>query len=250
TSCRKPAWRPRVWPRIRGWASGPRAAHKQASTSTAFLQTKDTPDDEAVRADHVVIIRRFCASRGSRGIFAAANRSPPPLLLGFPLHRGAAQPVSPRAMSLLEVAAMRPVRAAWLSRPTAHTPPRSAASFSYPPHLSFGRRGCEFPPRDGASVLTACGKSIGLRYAVRTLLGHSGDMFLKLLTDAGRGHADLARIGLRVDDELGNRLGRNRRVNHQDGGTSEDARDRRNVADEIEIELVVERRVGRVHRTA
>src|SRR5262249_7249994 len=94
TSCRKPAWRPRVWPRIRGWASGPRAAHKPASTSTAFLQAKDTPDDEAVRADHVVIIRRFCASRGSRGIFAAANRSPPPLLLGFPLHRGAAQPVS------------------------------------------------------------------------------------------------------------------------------------------------------------
>src|SRR5262249_18463042 len=107
-SCRKPAWRPRVWPRIRGWASGPRAAHKPASTSTAFLQAKDPPDDEAVRADHVVIIRRFCASRGSRGIFAAANRSPPPLLLGFPLHRGAAQPVSPRAMSLLEVAAMRP----------------------------------------------------------------------------------------------------------------------------------------------
>src|SRR5262249_30641977 len=38
-------------------------------------------------------------------------------------------------------------------------------------------------------------------------------------------------------------------VHQHDVGTSEDARDRRDVADEIEIELVVERRVGRVERT-
>ena len=38
-------------------------------------------------------------------------------------------------------------------------------------------------------------------------------------------------------------------MHHHDDGTSEDARDRRNVADEIEIEFVVERRVGRMCRS-
>ena len=36
---------------------------------------------------------------------------------------------------------------------------------------------------------------------------------------------------------------------HHDKGAADDARDRRDVADEIEIELVVERRVDRVRRT-
>jgi hypothetical protein len=39
------------------------------------------------------------------------------------------------------------------------------------------------------------------------------------------------------------------RVHHYDEGTAEDARNGRNVADEIEIEFVVERRVGRLRRT-
>ena len=61
-----------------------------------------------------------------------------------------------------------------------------------------------------------------------------------------RRHVDLARIGLGIGDELGNRLGRNRWIHHHDMGRADDARDRRDVADEIEIELVVERRVDRV----
>ena len=65
---------------------------------------------------------------------------------------------------------------------------------------------------------------------------------------AGRRHVDLARIGLGVGDELGNRLGRNRWIHHHDVGHADDARDRRDVADEIEIELVVERRIDRVRR--
>ena len=64
--------------------------------------------------------------------------------------------------------------------------------------------------------------------------------------DAGRRHVDLARIGLGIGDELGNGLGRNRWIHHHDIGHADDARDRRDVADEIEIELVVERRVDRV----
>src|SRR5262245_6676156 len=64
-----------------------------------------------------------------------------------------------------------------------------------------------------------------------------------------RAKINSAWIGLGVGDEIGNRLGRNRRVHHYDIGTSDDARDRRNVSDEIEIELVVDRRVGRVRST-
>src|SRR5262245_44663448 len=67
--------------------------------------------------------------------------------------------------------------------------------------------------------------------------------------DAGRRHIDFAGIGLGVGDEVGNRLGRNRRVHHYDEGTSKDARYGLNVANEIEIEFVVERRVGRLRRT-
>jgi len=73
------------------------------------------------------------------------------------------------------------------------------------------------------------------------LAGHMGHG-----ADARRRHVDFAGSGLGVGDELGNRAGRNRRVHHHNVGTSEDARDRRDVADEIEVELIVERRVGRV----
>ena len=60
---------------------------------------------------------------------------------------------------------------------------------------------------------------------------------------------DLAGIGLGIGDELGNRLGRKRWIHHHDVRRAHDACDRRDVADEIEIELVVERRVDRVRRT-
>ena len=65
---------------------------------------------------------------------------------------------------------------------------------------------------------------------------------------APRGKIDLARIGLGVGNKLGNRLGRKRWIYHHDGGLAANARDRRDVANEIEIELVVERRVDRVRR--
>src|SRR5262249_30102557 len=52
--------------------------------------------------------------------------------------------------------------------------------------------------------------------------------------DAGRRHSELVGIGLGVSDELGNRLGRNRWVHHHGETALGDARDRRDVADEIE----------------
>jgi putative ABC transport system substrate-binding protein len=66
---------------------------------------------------------------------------------------------------------------------------------------------------------------------------------------AARRHIDLARIGLGVRDELGNRLGRDRWMDGHDKRLADDGCDRRDVADEIEIEFVVERRVDRVEAT-
>src|SRR5262249_40647554 len=64
-----------------------------------------------------------------------------------------------------------------------------------------------------------------------------------------RCHVELARMGLGVGDELGNRLGRDRWIHYQDLGCADDGRDRRDVADEVEIDLVVERGVDRVVTT-
>ena len=64
---------------------------------------------------------------------------------------------------------------------------------------------------------------------------------------AGRRHVDLARIGLGVGDELRNRFYWNRWIHQHYEWLANDARDRRDVADEIETEFVVERRVDRVH---
>ncbi len=63
---------------------------------------------------------------------------------------------------------------------------------------------------------------------------------------AGRSHVDFARIGLGIGDELGDRLGRNRWMHQDDHRDADDAGDRGDVADEVEIELVVERRIDRI----
>src|SRR5262249_19864222 len=67
-------------------------------------------------------------------------------------------------------------------------------------------------------------------------------------SDAGRSQINLARIGLGISDKLGDRLGWNRWIHHHDGGHATDASDRCDIADEIEIEFVVERRIDRVRR--
>src|SRR5438876_10745577 len=60
---------------------------------------------------------------------------------------------------------------------------------------------------------------------------------------------DFARIGLGVSDELRNRLCRKGRIYRHDEGHAHDARDRSDVADEIEIEMLIEGCVDRVRRT-
>src|SRR5262245_9781543 len=56
-------------------------------------------------------------------------------------------------------------------------------------------------------------------------------------------------MGLRIADELGHGLWRERRIDLQDEGVADDARDRGDVADQIEIELLVECSVDGVHRS-
>jgi hypothetical protein len=56
------------------------------------------------------------------------------------------------------------------------------------------------------------------------------------------------RIGFHVADELRDGLRRKRRVHLHDKGKADDTRDRRDVADKVEIELVVERGVDRIRR--
>ena len=63
---------------------------------------------------------------------------------------------------------------------------------------------------------------------------------------AARGHVDLAGIGLGVGDELGNGFGRQRRRHHHEERRVGNARDRREIADEIEAEVAVERGVEHV----
>src|SRR5215475_12488819 len=68
---------------------------------------------------------------------------------------------------------------------------------------------------------------------------------------AGRRHVDLSRISVGIGDEFGQGLGWNRRINHDHEGCSEDANDRSDVANEIEIKLLIQRRVncrGRVEQ--
>jgi len=60
---------------------------------------------------------------------------------------------------------------------------------------------------------------------------------------------DGARISFGVGNELGNRLGRKGWIYHHDVGLAANARDRRDVADEIIVELVVKSRVDRVRLT-
>jgi hypothetical protein len=55
-------------------------------------------------------------------------------------------------------------------------------------------------------------------------------------------------ISLGISDELGDRLGRNRLMHHHDVGHDNDAGDRRDVANEIETKLFVQRSIDCVGR--
>src|SRR5215831_13336726 len=62
---------------------------------------------------------------------------------------------------------------------------------------------------------------------------------------AARAHVDPTGVGLSIGDEIGNGRNRKLRVHLHDMGHSHDARDRRNVSDEVVVEFVKQRRVDR-----
>jgi hypothetical protein len=67
--------------------------------------------------------------------------------------------------------------------------------------------------------------------------------------DTTRRHVDLAGIGLNVRQEFGKRLCGERRMHDEDADPSMSARDRYDVADNVEAKLVVERDVPAVGRS-
>src|SRR5262245_27412206 len=68
-------------------------------------------------------------------------------------------------------------------------------------------------------------------------------------SNGARRDVDLAEISLGISDELGDRLGRNRWMHQHDVGHDNDAGDRRDIADETEIKLFVERSIDGVYRS-
>src|SRR5262249_32925484 len=67
--------------------------------------------------------------------------------------------------------------------------------------------------------------------------------------NTGRTKSNSAGIGLGIGDELRNRLSRDCWIYRHDHWCADDARHRRNIADEIVAEFVVERRIDRVETT-
>jgi hypothetical protein len=96
------------------------------------------------------------------------------------------------------------------------------------------------------------GPAAGVRHVDHVDTGHELEQLaghVRRAAGAGHGHPDLARIGLRIGDELRNGLGPHRRVHHHDERLAGDAGDRRDVAQQVETEILEQRGVDRVRRT-
>src|SRR5215207_1143840 len=98
------------------------------------------------------------------------------------------------------------------------------------PGNKIRKRGWACAIRDGENINTGHGLE---QFACHVAYG----------SDASRSHGELAWIGLGIGDELRNGLNGKRWIDSQDEVYANDTCHRRNVAQEIEIELVVKRRV-------
>src|SRR6516225_6537383 len=106
----------------------------------------------------------------------------------------------------------------------------------------------------GKGELYLAGEQIGqIRRAIRHVndvhAGHHPEQFegeMRRRPGTLRSIVELARISLSVGNELRDRLHRDRWMDHDDEGRIAKKRNRRDVADEIEIEIWVERSAGRI----
>src|SRR6266404_6123499 len=91
-----------------------------------------------------------------------------------------------------------------------------------------------------------------IRHVLHLDPGHHLEQFAGQMnrgSNAARREIDLARIGFCIGDELGNGLSRNRWIDLHHQRHAHDTGNRRDIADEIVAELVVERRVAHIRGT-
>src|SRR6516164_414744 len=95
------------------------------------------------------------------------------------------------------------------------------------------------------------GRRAAIRYVKYANTSHHLEQLARQMAQvpiAGRCHIELARVGLGIGDEFGNRLRRNRWIYHHHNGHVNHARDRRDIEGEIVLERFVERRVDGIRR--
>src|SRR5262249_13029042 len=98
--------------------------------------------------------------------------------------------------------------------------------------------------RLAAEQISDCGPFTAVGHMDHVDAGHHVEQlagYMGPCSDSPRPHVDPARVALGVGDELGNGAGRNRRVYNDYHWHADEACNGSHVADEIEIELVVER---------
>jgi hypothetical protein len=93
-------------------------------------------------------------------------------------------------------------------------------------------------------------RAAAIRHMQHVNMGHQLEQLaadMRHASAAARRHADLARVRFGIGDEFRDRLGRQRGSHLHHQGQATDHRDRNDIADEIEAEGLVQRRIGR-HR--
>src|SRR5262245_35723836 len=113
------------------------------------------------------------------------------------------------------------------------------------------RRGAEQNLHLSAKQVGHHGSAATIRHMNQVDPGHHLEKLASNMagaSDAGRSQIDLARVRLGICSELGNCFGRNGWIYHHHYGLAGDACNRRDVAEEIEVESVVKCRVDRVRR--
>src|SRR5262249_51716501 len=120
------------------------------------------------------------------------------------------------------------------------------------PDLLFrSRRGAEQNLHLSAKQVGHHGSAATIRHMNQVDPGHHLEKLacnMAGASDAGRSQIDLARVRLGIGSELGNCFGRNGWIYHHHYGLAGDACNRRDVAEEIEVEPLVKCRVDRARR--